>query len=251
MKKFLIFGGLGFIGTNLSIFLLNKGFDVTAYDNCISDQSPLNIKILKSYKKFKFVKGDINKKIKLNKNFDFIINLACIASPIQYQKYPLETLKASSIGILNILDYCNKYKPLKLIHSSTSEIYGDPLEHPQKENYYGNVNTVGPRSCYDEGKRFAETALFLHKKDLNISIIRIFNTYGPYMSKNDGRFVSNFITQALQNKPITIYGNGNQTRSICFIDDLIKGIFKTCNKNIFGPFNLGNPKEYRVIDLAH
>ena len=250
MAKFLIFGGLGFIGTNLSLKLLQNNHHVCAIDNFASNVAQNNLKKFKGIDNFSFIKKDISKKLNIHQRFDYVINLACIASPPQYQKKPIDTLLASSIGVLNIIEYCLNYKPKKIIHASTSEVYGDPNIHPQNEKYFGNVNTVGPRSCYDEGKRYAETALYLYKNKLNISIIRIFNTYGPHMSPNDGRFISNFINQSLNNKNITIYGNGNQTRSICYIDDLIFAIEKLLKIDFFGPLNLGNPNEYRIIEIA-
>ena len=189
----------------------------------------------------------------MENNFDWVLNFACPASPKYYLKNPLDTASASIKGIYNILDFCLKNNST-LLHASTSEVYGDPHVHPQPESYYGNVNTVGPRSCYDEGKRVAEMLLYEYSKkfNLNCKIIRIFNTYGPNMNSDDGRVVSNFINQAITNKPITIYGDGKQTRSFCFVDDLIEGInaYLILKDKFLGPINLGNPEEFDMNELA-
>ncbi len=249
-KKVLVTGGAGFIGSNLCNKLLEQGNIVYCLDN-FSTSSPENIKGLLKNKDFFLIKHDITKEIDIE--VDEIYHLACPASPKQYRKLPIETLKTSLIGSFNVLELARKYGA-KVLFTSTSEVYGDPLEHPQKEEYRGNVNPIGPRACYDEGKRCAETIFNEYRKKfkLNIKIVRIFNTYGPKMSLNDGRVISNFIIQALENSPITIYGTGEQTRSFCFIDDIIEGLLKMMNTppDIFGPINLGNPKEIKIKDLA-
>ena len=248
-KKILITGGAGFIGSNLINKLISNN-EIICLDNFITG-SNINIQPFKNHKNFSLIKGSILSNIK--GKYDFIYNLACPASPYHYQKNPIETFKTSVIGSLNILE--NAYKNDSIVfQASTSEIYGDPLEHPQKENYFGNVSTIDHRACYDEGKRAAETIFFDFKRIYNVKIklVRIFNTYGPNMSPNDGRVISNFIVQALKNKPITIHGNGDQTRSFCYIDDLVNGIIAYSNikKNFSGPINLGNNKEYSINQIA-
>jgi dTDP-glucose 4,6-dehydratase/UDP-glucuronate decarboxylase len=220
-------------------------------DNLITG-SEKNIENLKSNPNFKFVNTDISSSSQFP-TFDFVFHLASPASPVDYQKYPEETLLANSVGTLNILNLA-KDSGAKILIASTSEIYGDPKESPQKETYWGNVNSFGPRSNYDESKRFAESAtyVFLHKYDVDVRLVRIFNTYGPNMQVNDGRVVSNFINQAIKNEPITIYGDGNQTRSFCFVTDLVNGLCKAMfTDGTKGEvFNLGNPEEYSMNDLA-
>ena len=248
--KVLIAGGAGFIGTNLSIDLVSEGHEVVILDNFSSSHME-KISSLDILKKTKQLEEEICKS-----NFescDVFINLACPASPPRYQYDPLGTLEACYTGTKNILNFCLSNK-IKLIHASTSEIYGDPKEHPQKEDYFGNVNSFGPRSCYDEGKRVSETLCYEYKKlGLDVNVIRIFNTYGPFMDYDDGRVISNFINQAIKNKEITIYGDGQQTRSFCYIDDLISGIKKIIfsNKNLEMPINFGNPDEYEIREIAN
>ena len=247
--RFLITGCAGFLGTNLTIKLLKLGHEIIGIDN-FSTGKKSNLHNFINNNRFTFIKHDINKKIDIK--IDGIFNLACPASPVAYQKNPLLTLDTCYIGTKNILDLALKNKA-RILHSSTSEIYGDPLIHPQTEDYFGNVNTMGPRACYDEGKRISETLLYNYKEiyGLDIRLIRIFNTYGPFMAKDDGRVVSNFINQALQNKDITIYGNGMQTRSFCYVDDLIDGILKFYRQNKYiGPVNIGNNKENSMNYLA-
>ncbi|MDI6700350.1 MAG: SDR family oxidoreductase [bacterium] len=253
VKVTVITGCAGFIGTNLSLKLLKKGENILGIDN-LSSGSERNLKILRKYKNFEFLKKDVSKKIKIEyKNIDKIFHLASMASPKFYQRYPLETLKTNFTGTLNMLEVAKKTKS-KFIFSSTSEIYGDPLVHPQSENYWGNVNPIGIRSCYDEGKRVAETLTFEYFRNfkVKVKVCRIFNTYGKFMSKDDGRVVSNFIVQALKNEDITVYGDGNQTRSFCHIDDLLNGLISLSDSkdDFTGPVNLGSEEEVKIIDLA-
>jgi len=245
LKKILVAGGAGFIGSHLTKKLLNEGHYVICVDNLLTGQK----ENIQSNKNFKFIHHDITKPIDIK--IDEIYNLACPASPKQYFKYPIYTTKISVIGTLNLLELASKHNA-KYLQASTSEIYGDPLIHPQTEEYFGNVNPIGPRACYDEGKRCAETLCsdFKREKNLDIKIVRIFNTYGPNMKIDDGRVISNFITQALQNKNLTIYGNGSQTRSFCYVDDLVEGLIKMMNSNYSGPINLGNPEEYTILEVA-
>jgi UDP-glucuronate decarboxylase len=248
--KVLVTGGAGFIGSHLCRYLLKKGEFVICLDNFFTGRS-INIVDLKKNPKFKVIPHDITTKIDIKEHIDRIYNLACPASPIHYQFDPIETIKANTVGVVNVLEFA-KLNGARILQASTSEIYGDPLEHPQKETYKGNVHTIGPRACYDEGKRVAET-LFMdyHRKfRLPIRVARIFNTYGPSMDKNDGRVVSNFIMQALKNEPLTIYGRGKQTRSFCFVFDLINGLYRLMESSSIGPINLGNPDEFTIIELA-
>jgi UDP-glucuronate decarboxylase len=251
-KTILVTGGAGFIGSHLCEYLLNQGNRVICLDNLVTG-SENNIKHLKNNKNFKFINHDIVNPFFIKEKINQIYNLACPASPIQYQKNAIHTVKANTIGMINILGLAKKHKA-KILQASTSEIYGDPLQHPQKESYWGNVNTTGVRSCYDEGKRISETLMFDYYRTwgIEIKVARIFNTYGPKMAKDDGRVVSNFINQALKNKSITIYGNGKQTRSFQYIDDLIEGLVGLMNgpKIFYGPVNIGNPEEFTIKQLA-
>ncbi|HNQ20351.1 MAG TPA: SDR family oxidoreductase [Bacteroidales bacterium] len=249
-KRILVTGGAGFIGSHLCEKLLNEGNEVICLDNLFTSTKD-NIAPLMSNKYFEFIRHDIIQPIHLE--IDEIYNLACPASPIHYQYNPIKTIKTSVMGAINMLGLAKRVKA-KILQASTSEVYGDPLVHPQYEEYWGNVNPIGPRSCYDEGKRCAES-LFINyyfQNKVRIKIARIFNTYGPRMHPNDGRVVSNFIIQAIQNKPITIYGDGSQTRSFCYVDDMLDGLIKLMNTNdeIIGPINLGNPSEFKIIELA-
>lgn len=250
-KRVLITGGAGFLGFHLTKRLLKKGFEVLSIDNFYCGHKG-NIVELQKFENFEFQRVDV--KSKLTFKVDYIFNLACPASPVHYQKDPVETITTCIQGAINLLNLANENNAI-IFQASTSEIYGDPKVHPQKEEYWGNVNPIGYRACYDEGKRCAETLFFdYHRQyDTKIKVARIFNTYGPRMSVNDGRVVSNFICQALRNKEITIYGDGKQTRSFCYVDDLIDGIIKfSLTKNSFlGPINLGNPFEMRIIDIAN
>jgi UDP-glucuronate decarboxylase len=248
--KILVTGGAGFIGNHLCRYLLNKGHEVVCLDNFFTGKG-MNILDLKKNPKFRVVPHDITKPIEIKEHFDRIYNLACPASPIHYQFDPIETIKANTLGIVNILEFA-RLNGARILQASTSEVYGDPLEHPQKESYRGSVNTLGPRACYDEGKRVAETLLMDYHRvyNLPIRIVRIFNTYGPSMDKDDGRVVSNFIMQALTNKSITIYGEGKQTRSFCYISDLVEGLYRLMESDAMGPVNLGNPGEFTMLELA-
>lgn len=249
MKKILVTGGAGFIGSHLCRYLLEKGESVICVDNFFTgDRS--NIINLLNHPHFEVLRHDIIQPLYLE--VDQIYNLACPASPVHYQWDPIKTLLTSTVGMYNLLGIAKRCKA-RILQASTSEVYGDPKEHPQKESYWGNVNPIGPRSCYDEGKRVAETFMmdYYRENGVEIRIVRIFNTYGPNMALNDGRVVSNFIVEALNNKPITIYGTGTQTRSFCYVSDLIEGIYKMMNQNDFiGPVNLGNPNEITMLELA-
>ncbi len=250
MKKILVTGGAGFVGSHLCEKLLTLGHEVFCLDNFFTGNKN-NVYHLVSNKKFEIIRHDIIHPFFIE--VDEIYNLACPASPPHYQYNPIKTMKTSVLGSINMLGLAKRTKA-KILQASTSEIYGDPEVHPQAESYFGNVNPIGVRSCYDEGKRCAET-LFMdyHKENnLRIKIIRIFNTYGPNMNPNDGRVVSNFIMQALQGKDITIYGDGSQTRSFQYIDDLVNGLIKMMDSkdDIKGPFNMGNPNEISMLTLA-
>ena len=247
--KILVTGGAGFIGSHLCKRLLEQGNQVICLDNFYTGNKD-NIKDLIGNKDFELIEHNIIEPISLE--VDQIYNLACPASPVWYQKDPLFTIRSSVWGIWNMLELARKNKA-RLLHASTSEVYGDPKEHPQKETYWGNVNPVGIRSNYDEGKRCAETLMtdYHRKYGTDIKIVRIFNTYGPNMDPDDGRVVSNFITQALENEDLTVYGDGKQTRSFQYIDDLIDGLCEMMKKQDFiGPVNLGNPDEFTIIELA-
>lgn len=250
MKKILITGAAGFLGSHLAnILVKDKQNHVFGIDNLQTGRLK-NLNTLLNEENFDFIQQDIIEPINL-KEIDEIYNLACPASPPLYQLDPIHTFKTSIFGIINILELAKCCKS-KVLHASTSEVYGDPVVHPQDENYWGNVNPIGIRSCYDEGKRAAETACFDYRRyhNLDVKLIRIFNTYGPNMNPLDGRVVSNFIVQALQNKDITIYGSGNQTRSFQYYSDLLNGMNLVMSSNDFGPFNIGNPIEFTIKELA-
>lgn len=249
-KKILVTGGAGFLGSHLCEKLLEQGNEVICLDNFFTGQK-LNIVHLLDNPYFEMIRHDITMPFFIE--VDEIYNLACPASPIHYQYNPIKTIKTSVMGAINMLGLAKRIRA-KILQASTSEVYGDPSVHPQPESYWGNVNPIGERSCYDEGKRAAET-LFMdyHKQnDVPIKILRIFNTYGPRMMPNDGRVISNFIMQALHNENITIYGDGSQTRSFCYVDDLIDGMIKMMNsdESIIGPINVGNPEEFTILQLA-
>ncbi|HMB00749.1 MAG TPA: UDP-glucuronic acid decarboxylase family protein [Spirochaetota bacterium] len=249
MANILIAGGAGFIGSHLCEYLLHNGNFIYCLDNLYTG-SQSNLEYLQDNKNFRFIKADITKPLEHLK-VDQIYNLACPASPVYYQKDPVFTLKTSFTGVLHLLELARSNKAV-FLHCSTSEVYGDPLQHPQKESYWGNVNPVGPRSCYDEGKRAAESLItdFSAQYNIETKIIRIFNTYGPRMQLNDGRVVSNFIVQSLKGEELTIYGKGEQTRSFCFVSDMIRGIVRMMQEKEKGPLNLGNPAERTIKELA-
>jgi UDP-glucuronate decarboxylase len=254
-KRILVTGGSGFLGSHLIDRLIERGDEVICLDNLFTGNKD-NIKHHLNNERFEFIRHDISKLCSFE--VDQIYNLACPASPVHYQYDPIQTVKTSVLGAINMLELANQLKA-RIFQASTSEVYGDPKVHPQTESYWGNVNTIGPRSCYDEGKRCAETLFFdYHRKyNLDIRVARIFNTYGPRMHPNDGRVVSNFIMQALKNENITIYGDGQQTRSFCYVDDLISGFIMFMDRSIVndgvaitGPINLGNPNEFTIDQLA-
>ena len=250
MKTIFISGAAGFIGSHLCDFFLKKNFKVIGIDNFLTG-SIENIQHNFKNKNFDFIEHDIRNKISIDIRLDYIMHFASPASPVDYLKYPIETLQIGSRGTENMLNLAFDHKATILV-ASTSEVYGDPLEHPQKESYFGNVNTIGPRGVYDESKRYLEsiTTAFKNNKNLSIRIARIFNTYGPRMRINDGRVIPNFINQSLRNKPITIYGDGQQTRSFCYIDDAIEGLYRLLESNYQKPMNIGNPNEYSILQLA-
>lgn len=249
-QRILVTGGAGFLGSHLIDRLLDRGDEVLCVDNLFTGDKS-NLDHLVGHARFEFMRHDIC--FPLYVEVDQIYNLACPASPIHYQFDPVQTTKVSVIGAINMLGLAKRVKA-RIMQASTSEIYGDPTVHPQPESYWGNVNTIGPRACYDEGKRCAETLFFdyYRQHNLDIKVVRIFNTYGPRMHPNDGRVVSNFIIQALQGQPITIYGDGQQTRSFCYVDDLVEGFMRMMDtgSDFPGPVNLGNPNEFTIKELA-
>jgi len=249
-KRVLVTGGAGFVGSHLCERLLEDGNDVLCVDNFFTG-SKENVAHLLDNPYFELMRHDIN--FPLYVEVDEIYNLACPASPVHYQRDPVQTIKTSVVGSVNMLGLARRTKA-KILQASTSEVYGDPDVHPQVESYWGNVNPIGARSCYDEGKRAAETLFFDYHRQRNvrIKVVRIFNTYGPRMHPNDGRVVSNFVVQALRGEPISIYGDGSQTRSFCYVDDMVEGLVRVMatNDDVIGPINLGNPHEVRVAELA-
>ena len=257
-KRILVTGGAGFIGSHLCDALLKQNNEVICVDNCFTGSKD-NISKFASDKNFEFIRHDITSP--LHVEVDEIYNLACPASPIHYQHNPVQTTRTAVHGLINMLELAKRSR-IKILQASTSEVYGDPQVHPQPETYFGNVNPFGPRACYDEGKRAGETLLYDYRQQygVNTRIIRIFNTYGPNMHPNDGRVVSNFIIQALQNHDITIYGDGSQTRSFQYVDDLIRGMIALMNydehlegnvpQELHTPFNIGNPNEFTIRELA-
>jgi len=249
-KRIVVTGGAGFLGSHLCKKLLDQGHEVICVDNFFTGDKR-NILHLMDHKMFELIRHDITFPLYLE--VDQIFNLACPASPVHYQFDPVQTVKTNIHGSINMLGLAKRTKS-RILQASTSEVYGDPEIHPQTEDYWGKVNPIGPRSCYDEGKRGAETLFYSYRQqyDLDIKIIRIFNTYGPNMHPDDGRVVSNFIIQALKNKDITIYGDGQQTRSFCYVDDLIEGMCRMMNteEGYWGPVNLGNPDEFTMKELA-
>jgi nucleoside-diphosphate-sugar epimerase len=251
-KTCVITGGAGFIGSNLCDRLLSEGYSVVCIDNLLTGKKE-NLEEAKKSQFFQFINHDVIFPLSYDIDASYVFHLASPASVVDYQKYPEETALVNSVGTRNMLQFAKKHNARFLI-SSTSEVYGDPKEHPQKETYWGNVNPIGIRACYDEAKRFGEmmTMLYARKHKLDARIVRIFNTYGPRMRKDDGRVISNFINQALEGTPITIYGDGNQTRSFCYVSDMVDGLLKVMFSNDLGGqvYNLGNPEEYTIVDLA-
>jgi|TARA_B110000914_G_scaffold195095_1_gene183545 UDP-glucuronate decarboxylase len=248
--KILITGGAGFIGSHLCERLINDGNDVLCVDNYFTGTKSNIVHLLDNHQ-FELMRHDVT--FPLYVEVDQIYNMACPASPIHYQYDPVQTTKTSVHGAINMLGLAKRVEA-RIFQASTSEVYGDPTQHPQQESYWGNVNPIGPRSCYDEGKRCAETLFFdyFRQHNLDIKVGRIFNTYGPRMRPDDGRVISNFIVQALTEKDITVYGKGDQTRSFCYVDDLVEGILRlmTTEKGVTGPMNLGNPIEYTILEIA-
>lgn len=250
MKHYLVTGGAGFLGSNLVKRLIKDGQKVTVLDN-LETGFLENLREISKHENYRFVEHDIINPYKSDEKIDYVINLACPASPPKYYRDPIKTLEVNSIGTKNMLELALEHKA-RFFHTSTSEVYGDPKEHPQKETYFGNVEPYCKRSCYDEGKRYAEALIYeyRHEKGLNTGIIRIFNTYGPGMDPDDGRVVTNFIKQALQGDDITIQDKGQQTRSFCYVDDQIEGMMKMIHSDEEGPINIGNPGEFTVNELA-
>jgi UDP-glucuronate decarboxylase len=249
MQRVLVTGGAGFIGSHLCEYLLERDYEVICVDNFYTG-SKRNISHLLNNPRFEFIRHDVINPLHLE--VDQIYNMACPASPVHYQRNPIRTLKMGTVAMINLLGLAKRTNA-RILQASTSEIYGDPLVHPQTEDYWGNVNPIGPRSCYDEGKRVAETFMYAYheREKVDIRIVRIFNTYGPRMAEDDGRVVSNFIVQTLKGEPITVYGKGDQTRSFCYVSDLVRGLFLLMNSPEFkGPVNLGNPNEKTVLELA-
>ncbi|MDQ4024573.1 MAG: SDR family oxidoreductase [Actinomycetota bacterium] len=243
-------GGAGFLGSHLCERLVREGWDVTCFDSLLTG-NPANIDELRRGPRFRFVESDVTKSLDVDGPVDWVLHFASPASPVDYLEHPIETLEVGSVGTLNAL-YLACAKGAGLMVASTSEVYGDPKEHPQKESYWGNVNPIGPRSVYDEAKRFSEAATMAFHRELGVpvKIIRIFNTYGPRMRRKDGRAVPNFVDQALGGRPITIHGDGKQTRSLCYVDDLIEGIYRLLQSDEPGPVNLGSPHEVTILELA-
>ncbi len=251
MKRVLLTGGAGFIGSHLSALLLERGFDIICMDNLITGVMG-NISRLLKNKHFEFIEHDVTKYIDVKGPVDYVLHFASPASPVDYLKLPIQTLKVGSLGTHNALGVA-KEKRAKFLLASTSEVYGDPAVHPQPESYWGNVNNVGPRGVYDESKRFAEaiTMAYHRTHGLDTKIVRIFNTYGPRMRKVDGRAIPAFIEQALNNKPITVFGDGRQTRSFCYVSDLVEGVYRLMNSNVNAPVNIGSPEEMTILELAN
>ena len=249
MLRIIVTGGAGFVGSHLVDRLLEAGHEVVAVDNLFTGRKR-NINHHRNNERFEFVRHDVTEPILLEA--DQVYHLACPASPVHYQYNPVKSIKTNVFGTINMLGLCRRVRG-KFLLASTSEVYGDPAEHPQKESYWGHVNPIGLRSCYDEGKRVAETLSFsyLQQNKIDVKVVRIFNTYGPRMLFDDGRVVSNFIVQALKNQAITVYGRGEQTRSFCFVDDMVRGLIAAMNmENFHGPVNLGNPVETTIAELA-
>lgn len=251
-RKALVAGAAGFLGSHVTDRLLREGWEVIGADNLMCG-SLRNLEWASEQQNFSFLQADVITPLEDKPEYDLVLNLACPASPPRYQQDPLHTLMTCVVGTLNLAELAHR-SGARIVHSSTSEIYGDPTMHPQPESYRGNVNPIGPRACYDEGKRAAETILFdmQRTRGLDIGVCRIFNTYGPRMDPFDGRVVSNFIRQMLMNEPVTVYGDGSQTRSFCYVDDMVEGIWQLCNAgpDVTGPINLGNPVEMTILELV-
>jgi dTDP-glucose 4,6-dehydratase len=250
VTRALVTGGAGFLGSHLCERLIAEGWEVLCYDSLLTGRSA-NLVAVQGHERFTFVEGDVTKPIEVDGPIDWVLNLASPASPPDYLEYPIHTLKVGALGTLHGIGLA-KAKGASFLLTSTSEVYGDPKVHPQPEEYWGNVNPVGPRGVYDEAKRFAESmAMAYHRvHDIPIRIARIFNTYGPRMRRRDGRAVPNFIDQALHGEPLTVYGDGSQTRSLCYVDDLIEGIWRFVNAEVTGPMNIGSAEEVSVLELA-
>jgi len=248
--RIVITGGCGFLGSHIARYLINKGHYVVAIDNLITGRME-NVDDLFHTGKFEFIKYDVTNYIHVSGKVDAVLHFASPASPADYLKYPIPTLKVGALGTHKALGFAKEKKAIFML-ASTSEVYGDPLINPQPESYWGNVNPIGPRGVYDEAKRFAEALTMAYHRyhNMQVRIVRIFNTYGPNMRLNDGRAIPNFITQALTNKPITVYGDGSQTRSLCYVSDLVRGIYKLLLSDINEPVNLGNPTEITLLELA-
>jgi len=249
-KVVLISGGAGFLGSHLCDWFIGRGFRVIAVDNLITG-ALRNVAHLKANKDFKLMKHDVSKPFKVAGRVDYVMHFASPASPVDYMNHPIATMLVGSYGTHNMLEIARAKKAVFFM-ASTSEVYGDPLVHPQKEDYWGHVNPNGPRSIYDEAKRYAEAAAFAYKRvyKMDVKVVRIFNTYGPRMQIKDGRVVPNFIDQILNHQPLTVYGDGKQTRSFCYVDDLVDGITKLLLSKISGPVNIGNPREFTILEFA-
>ncbi|MDD5559433.1 UDP-glucuronic acid decarboxylase family protein [Candidatus Methylomirabilis sp.] len=251
MPRTLITGGAGFLGSHLCDRLIEEGHEVICLDNLITGRMD-NVAHLIGHERFRFIKQDVTEYLYIEGPLGYVLHFASPASPVDYQRLPIQTLKVGSLGTHKALGLA-KAKGAHFLLASTSEVYGDPISHPQREEYWGNVNPVGPRGVYDEAKRFAEamTMAYYRYHGLDTRIARIFNTYGPRMRPNDGRVVSNFINQALRGEPLTVYGDGSQTRSFCYVSDLVEGLYRLLMSNEVNPVNIGNPKEFTVLELAH
>jgi dTDP-glucose 4,6-dehydratase len=250
VKASVVLGAAGFLGSHLCDALLAAGHFVIAVDD-MSSGKEANLRHLSGRIDFNFIEQDICSPILIERDIDYVFNFASLASPPRYLKQPVHTLRTGSIGVENAIKLTIS-KNARLIHASTSEVYGDPLQHPQREDYWGNVNPIGERSCYDEAKRFAEALCMAYAKSesLNVGVVRIFNTYGPRLDSQDGRVISNLVNQALRGDALTIYGDGTQTRSFCYVSDLINGILAMAGSQLLGPINLGNPREYSILRTA-
>ncbi len=250
MKHYLIAGGAGFLGSHLAVRLLDEGHRVTVVDNLVTG-SLKNLQMVQKNPQFRFIDHDITEPLVIDEPIDYVCNLASPASPVAYFKIPLETLETNSLGTKNMLELALQHRA-RFFHTSTSEVYGDPTVHPQPETYFGNVQSYAKRSCYDEGKRYAEALIYAYREThgVNTGFIRIFNTYGPHMDPDDGRVVSTFIRQALAGEDLTVQGSGTQTRSFCYVDDQIEGIYRMIHSDATGPINIGNPEEFTVLELA-